>query len=104
MLNPVPGFGTSFGLTYYEKKHGVQRPRLNETNFDPDLSRAGIDDKSFSRLAKNWAWDVSVRKDYEDEDMSMSMSKRYNLDNSQIGISNTKRYNLDNSHLNPILE
>lgn len=44
VMNPVAGFGASFDLTYFEKKHGLQRPRLNETNIDPDIIKDGSND------------------------------------------------------------
>ena len=44
VMNPVAGFGASFDLTYFEKKHGLQRPRLKETNIDPDIIKVGSND------------------------------------------------------------
>jgi len=70
IMNPVAGFGASFDLTYFEKIHGMQRPRLNETNIDPDMIRDGTfggDHSgsigvvgSDSMIARNWAWDISL--------------------------------------------
>ena len=70
--NPMPGFSSSFRLTYHEKKNKVRRPRLNETNIDPALIADRLDESSgtpalnraqsvasYSRLIKNWDFDAA---------------------------------------------
>lgn len=37
MMNAVQGHNASFSKTHFEIKNGVERPRLNETNMDPDM-------------------------------------------------------------------
>ena len=69
-MYPKSGFGVSFEVSYFEKLHGVQRPRLNETNINPDDSikdsglLEGKDETtsmhSCSLLAKNWRLDDTV--------------------------------------------
>ena len=63
-MYPHSGFGASFDVSYFEKVHGVQRPRLNETNLDPDIIRGGGADASsmheYSILAKNWNMDITA--------------------------------------------
>ena len=60
--NPIGGFSTSFKRSFYERKFGVERPRLNETNIDPDLygllaEPEEIDgEQSMSRVIKDWQW------------------------------------------------
>ena len=98
-MNPVSGFGTSFDLTYFERKHGRQRPRLNETNIDPDFIKDRSDsksllsralDKSDSAIALNWAWDISIASQKEPDD--------------EHDASFMQRYNVEPSILDPILE
>ena len=53
---------STFDLTYHERVHGVQRPRLNETNVDPRIIACDDDDvgtlrgidHSLSRVLHNW--------------------------------------------------
>jgi len=63
------GYGTNFDLTFYERTNNVQRPRLNESNIDPGLLSLMDDDddkggrthdRSYSRVIKNWDWDLQT--------------------------------------------
>lgn len=67
------GYSMNYSLTYFEKINNVERPRLNETNLDPGLlgdvdqqpSRA--QDRSYSRVIKNWDWDIGApNKDFDE--------------------------------------
>jgi len=61
----------TFDLTYHERIHGVQRPRLNETNVDPRIIAAVDDDigRSFSRVLQNW--DMGSNEVSRDCDLSL---------------------------------
>ena len=71
-------FATSFSKTYTEHQLGVERPRLNETNMDPDTCKEGDGeetraDRSYSRVIRNWDWDMHDKdaakmiQDYQQE-------------------------------------
>lgn len=53
----------AFNQTYYERVHGVQRTRLNETYVDPKLITSHdselVTDNNYSRVIRKWDWDLS---------------------------------------------
>lgn len=74
------GYGVSFDLSYYERINSVQRPRLNESNIDPGLLIDDDDkdgkahDRSYSRVIKNWDWDLhtsGMRPKADDVELSV---------------------------------
>lgn len=81
------GHGTSFDLTYYERINNVQRPRLNESNIDPSLLIDDEDDddkggrahdRSYSRIIKNWDWDLHTSNMLpKADDVEISMLYKY---------------------------
>ena len=64
VFNPTPGFTTSFNKTYFELKNAVERPRLNETNMDPEMFKVEEESKandiSYSRMITKWNFDLDT--------------------------------------------
>ena len=58
------GFTASFHQVYHEKVYKVQRPRLNETNLDPDCYKDGPNNITHSRILRNWDWDLGITHEY----------------------------------------
>lgn len=105
VLYPLTG-GTalSFSRTFHEITNGVIRPRLNETNMDPELLREADDlEASQQLLLKKWgcldlsnyADSVNNSKEFSHmqvdaestKDMNEIVAKYYNQDNSSSRLS-----------------
>ena len=72
LMMPFNGLTASFNQTYHEKVNQVERPRLNETNLDPECYKDGAQNITHSRLLRNWDWELgqsterSLRRDTKD--------------------------------------
>ena len=95
VMNAVPGFSTSFQLTHFERTNNVERPRLNETNMDPDvLKELGDETKNINQtysMLKHWDWELNT---------SARPQVRGGADNADTLASKYAEPN----HLSPILE
>ena len=59
LMMPFNALGASFQQVYHEKVNKVARPRLNETNLDPDCYKDGPGNITHSRMLRNWDWELA---------------------------------------------
>ena len=58
-MMPFNGLGASFQQVHHERVNRVARPRLNETNLDPDCYKDGPGNITQSRMLRNWDWELA---------------------------------------------
>lgn len=83
---PNLGYSMNYSVTYFEKINNVERPRLNETNIDPgllgdaDAQPSRAQDRSLSRVIKNWDWDIGApNKDFDESRIYSKYMEATNL-------------------------
>lgn len=98
------GTAVSFSRTYHELQNSVARPRLNETNMDPELLREADDlEQSQQLLLKRWGC-LDLSNYAESFNVSKDVSHMHHHDGKDIDEIATKYYHESQMRLSVIKE